>query len=368
MTNKSDGEDSRRDKVKPASVPPTVVPSLQITQAVSIPLKYICLGVLVIQMSVTVLTLRYSRANKKPGEKAYVTSTAILLSEILKIVISIFMLVKDARYDVTLFSNRLYVEVKDNWRDGMKLLIPALMYVIQNNLLFIALSNLDAATYQVTYQLKILTTALFSVCMLKKQLNPMKWFSLLVLMFGVILVQWPTETAAPPVVKTTAPPASTSSQFVGLVCVLAACMSSGFTGVYFEMLLKGSSVSLWMRNLQLAFFSILIAAVSIVVNEAAKIEDGGFFQGYNGVVWTVVILQGCGGLLVGAVVKYADNILKGFATSVSIVLSSVISYYFLGDFNGGVLFLIGSAAVLSSTYLYSLPAPVPATTAGDEKK
>ena len=140
-----------------------------------------------------------------------------------------------------------------------------------------------------------------------------------------------------------------------------------FPGVYFEMLLKGSSVSLWMRNLQLAFFSILIAGCSCCVNDGAKISAAGFFQGYGTAVWVVVILQGCGGLLVGAVVKYADNILKGFATSISIVLSSVISYYFLGDFNGGLLFVIGSGAVLTSTYLYSLPAPT-VTTAADVKK
>lgn len=33
-----------------------------------------------------------------------------------------------------------------------------------------------------------------------------------------------------------------------------------------------------------------------------------------------------------AVMKYADNILKGFATSVSIVISSVVSYFILSDF------------------------------------
>ena len=36
--------------------------------------------------------------------------------------------------------------------------------------------------------------------------------------------------------------------------------------------------------------------------------------------------------MIAAVVKYADNILKGFATSVSIVVSSIISYYLLKDF------------------------------------
>lgn len=43
-------------------------------------------------------------------------------------------------------------------------------------------------------------------------------------------------------------------------------------------------------------------------------------------------MQALGGLVVAAVMKYADNILKGFATSVSIVISSVVSYFFLSDF------------------------------------
>ncbi len=42
---------------------------------------------------------------------------------------------------------------------------------------------------QVTYQLKILTTALFSVLLLNKKLNSLKWFSLMVLMLAVALVQ-----------------------------------------------------------------------------------------------------------------------------------------------------------------------------------
>ena len=85
--------------------------------------------------------------------------------------------------------NQLNVDIVQKPGETLKLLIPSGLYTLQNNLLFIALSNLDAATYQVTYQLKILTTALFSVLMLSKKLDSIKWISLVILMFGVSLVQ-----------------------------------------------------------------------------------------------------------------------------------------------------------------------------------
>ena len=40
-------------------------------------------------------------------------------------------------------------EVVGKPRETVKLLIPSGLYTIQNNLLFVALTNLDAATYQV---------------------------------------------------------------------------------------------------------------------------------------------------------------------------------------------------------------------------
>jgi solute carrier family 35 (UDP-sugar transporter), member A1/2/3 len=62
--------------------------------------------------------------------------------------------------------DELKAEIIDKPIDSVKLLVPSLLYVVQNNLLFVAVSNLDPGTYQVTSQLKTLATALFAVAIL----------------------------------------------------------------------------------------------------------------------------------------------------------------------------------------------------------
>ncbi|GBN43641.1 UDP-N-acetylglucosamine transporter [Araneus ventricosus] len=150
-----------------------------------------------------------------------------------------------------------------------------------------------------------------------------------------------------------------SSQFLGLFVVLVACFSSGFSGVYFEKLVKSSPQSLWIRNIQLALFSIILGSLAIYMQDSKAVAEHGFFQGYYTTTWIVIFLQAFGGLVVSTVIKYADNILKGFATSVSIVLSTVCSYYLLGDFEPTDMFFIGATIVIIATMLYGYPVKKP---------
>ena len=71
----------------------------------------------------------------------------------------------------------------------LRISAPALLYTVQNNALFIGLANLEAAVAQVTYQSKIFTTALFSVCLLGQRLRRSQWLALALLAFGVLCVQ-----------------------------------------------------------------------------------------------------------------------------------------------------------------------------------
>ena len=104
----------------------------------------------------------------------------------------------------------------------------------------------------------------------------------------------------------------------------------------------------------------VLGLVPVYTDWPAIAESGkGFFVGYSGVVWAVVLLQAGGGLLVAMVVKYADNILKGFATSLSILFSCTVSY-FLFNFQANAQFSLGAVLVVYSAYIYgSSPAPPP---------
>jgi UDP-sugar transporter A1/2/3 len=88
------------------------------------------------------------------------------------------------------------------------------------------------------------------------------------------------------------------------------CIISGFAGVYFEGILKGSApVSLWMRNIQRGIFTIPFSFVGIFVQNLSDIRENGFLYGFDALVWSVVLMYGSLGISVVVCIKYADNIL-----------------------------------------------------------
>uniref|UniRef100_A0A8D0FB72 Solute carrier family 35 member A2 n=1 Tax=Strix occidentalis caurina TaxID=311401 RepID=A0A8D0FB72_STROC len=179
---------------------------------------------------------------------------------------------------------------------------------------------------QVTYQLKILTTALFSVLLLGTSLSRLQWLSLALLFAGVALVQ-AEQARATPGSSELASDSPSQSYAVGLAAVAASCLSSGFAGVYFERLLKTTGGSIWVRNVQLGAVGTAVGLAAMVAAEGSAVAALGFFYGYNPAVWAVVVNQAAGGLLVAVVVRYADNILKGFATALSILASTLASVH-----------------------------------------
>ena len=258
--------------------------------------------------------------------------------------------------------------------------IPAFLYTLANNLQYVGITNLDAATFQVTYQLRILVTAIFSVSMLKKSLTGRQWVALLLLMIGVAIVSLPQADAGglasshhthvyvsrsldslreelglwskpANLLKRSAtyegieedemamhgPGGSASA---GLLATIGVCICSGFAGVYFEKVVKDApkSTSLWIRNCQLSTYSLFPALfIGVIFVDGEQVARNGFFDGYNWTVVVSIIVQTFGAILGAFCIYYADNIAKNFAISISMVLSSLLSFFFFDlDATGNV--------------------------------
>ncbi|KAF7363515.1 hypothetical protein MSAN_01007800 [Mycena sanguinolenta] len=325
-----------------------------------IPLKYLSLVTLAVQNSALTLIMHYSRVSTPPS-RAYSPATAVLMNEILKG--SISLLIAFWRIDAPSTDRQAFGVVGRVKKlagdvfspDCWKLSIPAILYVIQNNLQFVAVSNLQAATFQVSYQMKILTTAGFSVLLLRKKLTSLQWCALLFLAIGVAVVQ--IQAGAVRVVEDGVPleDTHTMNALKGFMAVATACLTSGLAGVYFEMVLKNSQTDLWVRNVQLSLFSLLPALTPVFYLYASDPQEGWvstLFRNFGAWAWATVSVQVFGGLLTALVIKYSDNILKGFATSLSIVISFLASVA-LFDFQITFTFITGSLIVVCATWLYN---------------
>ena len=222
--------------------------------------------------------------------------------------------------------------------------MPALVYTLQNNLIFLALSNLSAASCQVLYQTKTITTALFSVVLLGKRFGWRQWLSFFLLAFGVVLVQ--SQDA-----KSEQAPEG-NRPLVGIGAALTAAALSGFAGCYLELMFNKGATSLWMRNVQLALFTIPLQLVAVAQSDLAAVRRHGLLQGFTTLTWLVVFTQFAGGLVVAVVIKYCGNILKTMATVVAIIVTCFLSMA-LFDARPTALFCLSVAVVSVSIWLYS---------------
>ena len=138
---------------------------------------------------------------------------------------------------------------------------------------------------------------------------------------------------------------------LGVLATLLAASLSSLAGVYFEAIVKKAEVaapSLWVRNVQLCIFTLPIAAATVgwqwsVVRAQGLVLDAPTV--------TLVVLNAAGGLVVAAVIKYGDNLLKNFATSCSVIFGTLISVA-LFDFQLTMSFVWGSLLVIGSAYVY----------------
>mmetsp|Transcript_91534 Transcript_91534/g.191338 ORF Transcript_91534/g.191338 Transcript_91534/m.191338 type:complete len:418 (+) Transcript_91534:32-1285(+) len=309
-------------------------------------IKWMVLAFLIFQNSSASILMRASRTGSQ-----WNSQTAVIMQELIKAVLCVGLLLRSGGLKALTDSMAFKLET-------VKTSVPAILYLFQNNMQYVAVNYLDASTYAILYQLKILTAALMSVLILQKPLNAMQWVALVFLTTGASVVI--VSQMKPKVdISDSGDPMGEGGVTLGVVAVLLACLASGMAGVYFEKLLKGSTVSLWERNLHLALFSLIVGIPSLL----PTLQDDGlsldaFFKGYTRTVWASIINNAFGGLLIAIVIKYADNIMKNFSATLSIVLTTIVSVFMFGS-QINAMSVAGTALVLYAVFLYGGMSGVP---------
>lgn len=301
--------------------------------------RLLVLFVLAVQNCSLMMVASYSRT--LPGPK-YLTSTAVFAGEVVKTVVVLGVLC--VRHGAKQAREVVRQDVFSANSQTFRYAVPSIFYTLQNNLWYFAMSNLDSVSAAVSSQTKIMSTAAFSILLLGKQLNHMHWSGLCLLMLGLVVMK--------------AGPGDDEHDSwdlkynLGLLAMVAACTSSGFAGVYLERLFKQLNPNVWTANLQLQLFCLPVAAMALL-SDWEGISSRGILSGWNSVTCLVVLLNALGGFIVSLTMKYADNILKTFAVSISLVANCLLSSVFQ-EVELSSQAMTGVAFVIIATGLYGM--------------
>mmetsp|Transcript_861 Transcript_861/g.2720 ORF Transcript_861/g.2720 Transcript_861/m.2720 type:complete len:397 (+) Transcript_861:91-1281(+) len=328
------------DVQKPRKMNLDIATKAALSESSGTAFKLLILCVLVVQNASCILLMRYSRS--QPGEGDWNSQTGVIMQEVMKGIVSWLLLLREGG------AQSAFEDPIEVFRSG----VPAFLYLVQNNMQYVAATHLDAPSCAVLSQLKLLTTAFFSGLLLNRRPSPSQWVALVLLSVGVAIVATSQLDGGAAAGDQPTEGAKATSYAFGVMALLLATLNSGLASVYFEKTLKTSPLSMWARNLQMSFFSVAIGVVGLVSSDDWQaVSDRGFFHGYTHMTWVTISNNVFGGLLVAMAIKYADSIVKNFSTSTAIVFTSVMSSV-LFKTPISWLFGLGAAFVIYAVLLY----------------
>jgi len=118
-------------------------------------------------------------------------------------------------------------------------------------------------------------------------------------------------------------------------------------------------------QIQMALASLLIIGLFAAISDMPTILEVGLWYGFDRAACIAVGSSAMGGLIVSAVLKYADSVLKGYATAASVILTGLLSSWLLGT-SLDLHFMLAVINVTCSIALYSQVGAPPVTTAPTE--
>lgn len=326
------------------------------------------------------------------GSYDYAPISTTFMAELVKLIISSCLYFRTARHTHDALRAK----------EVLQFSVPAFVYFVNNNLIFIILMYVNSTTYQILSSLKTVATGILFRVILKRKLADVQKSAILLLACGAAVSQFPVcssvtcpepldlskliaessatgnataileqalvmaaEQARLNAVAESAndfikPGAGGGGAIIGVLVALLACLNSAFAGVYSELLLKkdGSLHSIHLQNMLLYTWGVLFNIIAVFVINSKLILSHGLFAGYSASVWLLVTNNALNGLAISAILKFADNIVRVFAHTAAMLLTMVLELLFMGAPFSPQL-LVSITIVMNSTYLYNSKPPPP---------
>jgi len=255
--------------------------------------------------------------------------------------------------------------------------LPAFLYTIQNVASLMAYQNLEALTFNVLNQTKILSAALSCYFVMGKQQSRMQILSLFLLVVSTLVIEKIIHPSAFVSLLATRGGSERSGVlglqnafrgFTGIVSsfgdshsmagrrfthgiipILVASLISGLAGALTQLNLQGGSSNgpIWGRNkatvksessstsrpprnaylfsMEMNVASVILLLSSLLFSSDGRhmLKSGSFFSEWTPQTFIPVITNAIGGILVGLVTKHAGSVRKGFSLIFGLLLSGM---------------------------------------------
>ena len=286
-------------------------------------------------------------ASKRAGAPDFNATSVVLLTELIKLIMATSFYVT---YDGSLA--QMVQATRDSVPLLLKYAVPALLYCVYNNLVYINLSTFDPGTYNVLMQARIVMTGVLYQVLFTKRLSRNQWLGIVLITLGCMCKEADKLTSS----------ASLSASVRAWLLLLAQLLASVFAGVYTELLLKGGDGGLARgvtTNLQNAYMYLH----SIVWNGAFLMAQGRLSEAVahenlaaicTPTILAIMAIMSSVGLVTGYFLKHLDSVLKNIAAATEVVLTMLASAALFGT-ELNETGLVAALLVAAGVALYARP-------------